>query len=340
MIHKISIQEFFTQAVDFPIIDVRAPQEYAHAHIPGAHSVPLFSDEARAQIGTLYKQQGKEAAIKLGLTFVGPRLAELVEHVDAIAPEKIVRLHCWRGGMRSQSFAWLLNLNGYTVYLLEGGYKQYRAYMREQFAKKYNLITISGKTGSGKTDFLKTLTTLDHSVIDLEGLAQHKGSVFGHLGSQQQPTQEQFENQLGLALFEHDSSKPLFVEKESQRIGQLLLPKDFFEQLKTAPTLSLQIPTEQRIQRIMRDYGSSDKQSLIDAVKKIEKRLGGLACKTIITHIQEDDYPQAIVSLLEYYDTYYGAQDNHAQDAILDPAIADSQDIKKIITRFLANLCI
>lgn len=340
MIYQVSSQNFFKQAHDVPIIDVRAPQEYIHAHIPGAHNVPLFSDQARAQVGLLYKQEGKHAAIKLGLSIVGPRLLELVKHIEAIAPQKIVRMHCWRGGMRSQSLAWLLNMSGFNVYLLEGGYKQYRAYMREQFAKKFNLISIGGKTGSGKTDFLKTLASLDYSVIDIENLANHKGSVFGHVGSQEQPSQEQFENLLGLALLNHDSSKPLFVEKESRRIGKLLLPEDFFKQLQTAPSVSIQASKQERIQRIMRDYGMADKRDLCNAVKKIEKHLGGLACKTISNQILENNYDSAISSLLNYYDAYYGEQENITQYTILDPAIADSTEIKKFITRFLENLCI
>lgn len=305
MIHKVPVQEFLVHA-EIPIIDVRAPQEYSYAHIQGAQSVPLFSDQARAHIGTLYKQHGKEAAVKLGLSLVGPRLHELVELVETVAPEKIVRLHCWRGGMRSASFAWLLDLNGYTVYLLDGGYKAYRAYIRQQFAKKYMLITISGKTGSGKTDFLKKLKDQNHQTLDLENLAGHKGSVFGHIGLPKQPTQEQFENKLGQELLYFDASKPIFVEKESRRIGQLLIPDSFFEQITSARSLYLESTNQERIERIMRDYGSADKETLCAAVKRLEKRLGGLVYKEIITYIQENNYHAAIRRLLLYYDRYYG----------------------------------
>jgi tRNA 2-selenouridine synthase len=297
--------------------------------------VPLFSDQARAQIGTLYKHQGKEAAIKLGLSLVGPRLHELVEQVEKIAHEKVIRVHCWRGGMRSASFAWLLNLSGYTVYLLEGGYKQYRAFMREQFQQKYKIISIAGKTGSGKTDFLKTLAALGYQVIDLEALANHKGSVFGHLGLDNQPTQEAFENRLGMALYELNVSEPVFIEKESRRIGQLLLPDAFFEQLRDTPSIQLETDTPERIKRIMRDYGSAEKHALIFAVKKIEKHLGGALCKTIITHIEENNYSQAIVYLLEYYDKYYG-ESSQKQSPVLDPSAKDVQ-IKNCITRLLAD---
>lgn len=339
MIHKVSIQEFLKQTENAPIIDVRAPQEYHHAHIPGAQSVPLFSDQARAQIGILYKQQGKEAAIKLGLTLVGPRLHELVEQVEKLTPEKVVRVHCWRGGMRSTSFAWLLSLSGYTVYLLEGGYKQYRAYMREQFAQKYKLISISGKTGSGKTDFLKYLATLNYQIIDLESLANHKGSVFGHLGLQSQPTQEQFENNLGRVLAACDINKPIFIEKESQRIGQLLIPTDFFEQLSHAQSVHIESSQQERINRLIRDYGAADKQDLYTAVKKLEKRLGGLLCKTIITQIQEDSYQEAIVYLLEYYDKYYGTENTMLSHSI-DPSLSNNQQIESFLTSVVKDLCI
>ncbi|RYY95648.1 MAG: tRNA 2-selenouridine(34) synthase MnmH, partial [Chitinophagaceae bacterium] len=188
------------------LLDVRSPSEYAHAHLPGAMSLPLFSDAERAQVGTAYKQQSREAAIKIGLDHFGPRMRATIETVERAArerdlgPKPVLCIYCWRGGMRSGAVAWLLDLYGFTVHVLDGGYKSFRNYVLETFTLPFRLRILGGYTGSGKTELLPQLKALGETVVDLEGLACHKGSAFGSIDMPPQPTQELFENLLALEL--------------------------------------------------------------------------------------------------------------------------------------------
>ena len=183
-----------------PLADVRTPAEFAHGHVPGAFNLPLFSDEERVSIGTTYKQVGKEAAILLGFDLTGPKWSGFIKQALEMAPEKKIAVHCWRGGMRSGAMAWALDIYGFEVYQVEGGYKQYRRWVLDQFEATYALFILGGMTGSGKTRILHELRSLGQQVIDLEELAQHRGSSFGSMNKLVQPTQEQFENNLASEL--------------------------------------------------------------------------------------------------------------------------------------------
>ena len=226
-IQKITIEEFLILAGKHPVFDVRSPGEYNHAHIPAAFSLPLFSDEERKQVGTAYKQQSREAAIKIGLDYFGVKMRKMVEEAEKLivngyslienkqqtsneqrTMNNIVLVHCWRGGMRSAAVAWLLDLYGFKVYTLVGGYKAYRKWVLAQFEKNYNFNIIGGYTGSGKTLLLHELFKQNKTVIDLEALANHKGSAFGALGEKPQPKQEMFENMLAESLFAAACSFP------------------------------------------------------------------------------------------------------------------------------------
>ena len=201
---KITIEQFFTMAKSHPVLDVRSPGEFLHAHIPGAYSTPLFTDEERKVVGTAYKQESREQAIKIGLDYFGLKMRKVVEEVEnlvaliknetnnqntskqALPGRGSILVHCWRGGMRSAGIAWLLDLYGFKVYTLIGGYKAYRKWVRDQFEKKYSLTIVGGYTGSGKTLIIQQLQQTGNAVIDLEGLANHKGSAFGALGEKPQ----------------------------------------------------------------------------------------------------------------------------------------------------------
>ena len=209
-IEKILVEQFIQMSEKYPVFDVRSPGEFAHAHIPGAYSLPLFSDEERKVVGTTYKQQSREAAIKTGLDFFGPRMKSVVEQVENICHQfpyketntrKHVLVHCWRGGMRSAAIAWLLDLYGFKVTTLSGGYKQYRNFVLNLFSYPFAFRILGGYTGSGKTDVLKELKRLGEPVIDLEGIAHHKGSAFGAINEPPQPSQEMFENKLANRLY-------------------------------------------------------------------------------------------------------------------------------------------
>lgn len=332
MITTISPRDFLDKAQSIPIIDVRAPQEFAHGHIPKAHSVPLFSDTERALVGTVYKQQGKEAAIKVGLECIAPHMRTLVEQIEILAPEKKVRVHCWRGGMRSSSVAWLLNLFGFEVYLLRGGYKAFKAYMREQFALSRSITIIGGPTGTGKTDIIQALMR-EHQAIDLEALACHKGSVFGARETVQS-TQEQFENNLGTLLARSNPQKYLFIEDESRKIGTLMIPEHLWTHMRTAPVIHIIMPREERIERLVQEYGALPVTMLCSYVKQLERRIGGARCTEIVTAITNGDLQTACALLLDYYDATYAHGMSKRNAATITPLMYDSkQPIQELIAR-------
>jgi len=311
-VKRITITEFVSMMEQYPIMDVRSPSEYAHAHMKNAKSLPLFTHEERKVVGTAYKQQGKQPAIKLGLKYFGVKMASMVNEVEALLasssdPEnKEVLVHCWRGGMRSAGVAWLLDLYGYTVYTLVGGYKAYRNWVLAQFTIPYQFKVLGGFTGSGKTETLQSLQALGQPIIDLEGLAHHKGSAFGNLGQPEQPSQEQFENLLAQLLFTMNTEHAfVWVEDESRRIGLVNIPIALFEQMRKSKVYFLDIPFSERLQFIVSGYGQFEKDKLMTAMLRIKKRLGGLETKTAINFLIEDDVKSSFSVLLTYYDKLY-----------------------------------
>jgi tRNA 2-selenouridine synthase len=304
----------FDNLSNYLIIDVRSPGEYVHAHIPNAFSLPLFTDEERAAIGTTYKQESREAAIKLGLPFFGTKMQDMIELVEgwvkhyektnSIKPTILV--HCWRGGMRSAAVAWLLDLYGFKTEQLTGGYKAYRNWVLAQFEKNYSMKVLGGYTGSGKTEILLQLQKSKLPAIDLEGLANHKGSAFGALGQNEQATQEQFENNLADALFTTCAAHPYFwIEDESQRIGTNMLPIAFFKSMRNSVCYFIDIPFASRLQFIVQAYGRFAVADLIAATLRIQKRLGGLETKTAVNYLVENNIEAAFSILLKYYDKVY-----------------------------------
>ncbi len=289
-------------------MDVRSPGEYSHAHIPGAYPLPLFSDEERKIVGTTYKQKSRELAIKAGLDFF--RMRPMLEEAEKIitkhaGSENSVLVHCWRGGMRSAAVAWLLNLYGFKVYLLNGGYKAFRRWALEQFQKPYNFHVLGGYTGSGKTMLLHQLQNMGEQVIDLEHLASHKGSAFGGFGQATQPAQEMFENQLALALNNISDGDPVWIEDESQRIGVLTIPHPLWKTMRECPVYFLDISFGERLNFIVKDYGGFETNKLIEAVLRIQKRLGPKETKDTINYLLEDNKGAAFTILLNYYDKLY-----------------------------------
>lgn len=310
MIIKADIDEFLALAQLHPVLDVRSPGEYDHAHIPDAHSLPLFTNEERKVVGTAYKQQSREQAIKIGLDYFGTKMRTMVEQAEAIAakhatPDKILLVHCWRGGMRSAGVAWLLDLYGFKVYTLKGGYKAYRNWVLSRFELPYNFGIIGGYTGSGKTHVLTELRKRDKTVLDLEGIANHKGSAFGGLGKTGQTSQEQFENELALQLSKLPTDNTIWLEDESRRIGDLNIPLAMWTTMRRSPVFFLNIPFEDRLQHILSEYGKFKKEDLINTIVRIRKRLGGLATRDAVNFILEDNVSAAFSILLAYYDKYY-----------------------------------
>ncbi len=293
-------------AITAPVIDVRSPGEFARGHIPGAVNVPLFSDAERAVVGTLYKQQGRDPAMLEGLRIVGPKLAGMVEQARTIAPDGRIRVHCWRGGERSGSVAWLLDKAGFAeVHPLKGGYKSFRHHVLAALEQPVPLRVLGGYTGSGKTGMLHALAQAGERVIDLEGLAHHKGSAFGAIGQAPQPTTEHFENRLWQALHALGTDAPIWVEDESVMIGRVKLPNAFFQRMREAPVVFVDVPLEQRVQRLVADYGGAPKEQLAEAIDRIRKRLGPQHAKAALEALEAGDLHAVAAITLRYYDRAY-----------------------------------
>jgi tRNA 2-selenouridine synthase len=328
-VKRIDIDTFFELSKTIPVIDVRSPGEYHHAHIPGAYSLPLFTDEERKVVGTTYKQQSREAAIKVGLDFFGVKMRKMVEEAEEIIerwtmadgrntnssrstnneqrPTKQLIVHCWRGGMRSAGVAWLLDLYGFEVYTLVGGYKVFRRQVINTFNQHFHFRILGGYTGSGKTYVLKTLEKMGEKVIDLEGLANHKGSAFGAIGMPVQPSQEMFENLLGKKLYEkvgrwsmadgrnepvneqRSTNNVVWLEDESQRLGLVNIPQPLWNTMRQSTIFFVDIPFEERLKHIVTEYGKLDKERMVNAIIRIKKRLGGLETKMAINFLLEDN---------------------------------------------------
>lgn len=359
-VQKLTIQQFIELSHQYPVLDVRSPGEYKHAHIPGAYSLPLFTDEERKVVGTAYKQQSREKAIKVGLDYFGVKMRKMVEEVEMLIVHRSslterktfetnngqpttanILVHCWRGGMRSAGVAWLLDLYGFKVCTLAGGYKAYRKWVRAQFEKEYNLTVLGGYTGSGKTEVLHQLKAKGRTIIDLEALANHRGSAFGALGEQQQPTQEMFENLLAEALIgkepymnsaELSTANTFWIEDESQRIGNLQIPMPFWYSLRKSPVCFIEIPFEERLEYLTNEYGKFEKEKLVNAIIRIQKRLGGLETKNAVNFLLEDNCKECFRILLKYYDKWYikGLYNRDKPETLLNRIKFDKPDAKQI----------
>ena len=323
-IEKIDVARFLELYSSIPVFDVRSPGEFSHASIPCAYSLPLFTDEERKIVGTAYKQDSREQAIKMGLDFFGVKMRKILEDVSSIVTpgnnnksftnaavqaahsKPPVIVHCWRGGMRSAGIAWLLDLYGFKVYTLSGGYKAFRKWVLHYLEQDYPLTVLGGYTGSGKTEILHHLKSKGETIVDLEGMANHKGSAFGALGMPPQPSQEMFENKLAVDLYTAGfSGKPIWIEDESQRIGHINIPQAFWQMMRSKPVCFVDIPFENRLEFITRTYGKQQKGELAAAITRIQKRLGPLETKTALGYLVEDNITESFRILLKYYDKLY-----------------------------------
>ncbi|MBW4520133.1 MAG: tRNA 2-selenouridine(34) synthase MnmH [Scytolyngbya sp. HA4215-MV1] len=287
------------------ILDVRSPAEFQQGHIPGAMSFPLFSNEERAEVGTCYKHQGRDAAVELGLTIVGPKLAQFVIQAKQLAPDRRLRIHCWRGGMRSGSMAWLMETAGFQVSVLAQGYKGFRQWVRTTLACTKPILTLGGMTGTGKTDILHSLAAKGEPILDLEALANHRGSSYGNLGLPPQPTTEHFENRLAMQWSTFGCDRLIWVEAESRMVGACRIPDELFWQMMVAPVLQVNRSRQERIALLLDGYGAADRAELITATERLRKRLGGERTQAAIELIQQDNLAAAIEIVLDYYDKSY-----------------------------------
>lgn len=323
-----------TQDNDYLLIDTRSEAEYERAHFPGAINLPLLNNDHRILVGTCFKKEGRNAAVRLGFELVGPLFSSFVKKVDELAKGKKVLVYCWRGGMRSGIMSWILNMAGYQTDTMKGGYKAFRRFVLDQFAVQRNLAVIGGHTGTGKTELLLKMKKSGHQVIDLEGIANHRGSAFGALGMNAQPRNEQFENELALELYSMKTDDYIWLEAESRSIGKIKIPDHFYFQLIAAPLFEINLPLKERVERIKKDYAHFSNEELSACMVKIQKRLGGLRLKEALSALEEKRTNDWILILLEYYDKNYShSLDSRTTNTRFEIPMHDRNDFEQVISR-------
>ena len=318
VLKKTLIAEFLRMAETIPIADVRSPSEFAAGHIPGAFNIPLFNDKEREAVGIKYKKEGRNSAILTGLELTGHLMHKKLMAALKIASEGKILVHCWRGGIRSEAMAWLFSLGGLEAEVLDGGYKSYRHYVLESLSKKQKTIILGGMTGSSKTRILRSIKSLGHQVIDLEDIANHKGSAFGALGQPPQPSTEQFANLLFDQWKKIDDNLPLWLEDESMNIGTVFMPDEFYLNIQASPTIVLLMDIDTRLPGLVEEYSAFPPELLIESINRISKRLGGDNARDAISAVEKDDFVKAIGITLKYYDkTYMYSIGRKPQDKII-----------------------
>ena len=295
-----------------PIVDVRSPSEFCQGHWPGAINVPLFSDTERQAIGKSYKKESRLKAIFNGLKTTIPKTTKLLKLIleTTLKDEGVsrsLRIYCWRGGMRSKAFAWLARTIGINTYLLKGGYKSYRKWVLNQFEADLPLRLIGGKTGTRKTDLLNSIEKENIYVIDLEGVANHRGSSFGSLGMKEQPSTQQFENILAESIdnFHKSKANEIWLEDESSNLGKCRIPINLYKKMKAAPIIEIIKTKDERLENLVNLYSQNSQSGLKDAVLRIRKRLGPQRTKLALEAIEKKEWSKACDAMLDYYDKCY-----------------------------------
>lgn len=304
------------------LVDVRTPLEFAEDHLPGAINVPLLDNDERVEIGILYKQQGPHQARRRGLEMTASRFPALVKEIADKAGSLPILVYCWRGGLRSKTVTSILDLSGIPAVQLRGGYKAYRAHVTdyfEDFRPNGPLVVLHGLTGSGKTAFLHALPDKHSTIIDLEGLANHRGSAFGALGLSQTLSQKYFESTLWNALRQTPQGKPIVLEGESRRIGKISLPGNLYEVMATSRKIWCKTSLETRINRLIHEYGREEyRDEMAVALLRIRKKLGGEKYDEIAGYLETWELRLFMKGLLEnYYDKVYYKTRNWKEDRVL-----------------------
>ena len=304
------------------IIDARTPAEFALDHIPGAENWPSLDNEQRIVIGTMYKQVNAFEAKKRGAAMVFHNIASHVERAVIDKPKgwrPVV--YCWRGGNRSGAMAWALGAIGFQVTLIEGGYKAWRAELVADIPRRVSPLTfkvVCGPTGCGKTRLLHALAAQGAQVLDLEDLAQHRGSVLGHLPGTQQPSQKYFDTLIWSALQRFDPSRPVFVESESKKVGNLRVPDALMDAMRASPCIDLQLPDDERVGLLLEDYAYlvNDPTYFCGRLLALTELRGKQVVANWVELVQQGRFADVFRDLLlTHYDPGYAAsiQRNFAQ---------------------------
>ncbi|MCM2358925.1 MAG: tRNA 2-selenouridine(34) synthase MnmH [Geobacteraceae bacterium] len=320
------------------IVDVRTPLEYEEDHIPGALNVPLLSNEERVEVGTIYKQTGPQPARVRALELTAHRFPAMVAEIAAAGGGRPALVYCWRGGLRSRTVVSILELTGFPAQQLEGGYKAFRSRVAasfEPFRPPGPLVVLHGMTGIGKTTFLLGLASDNFSVIDLEGLACHRGSAFGELGLCQTLSQKRFETLLWDAFRRLPPGKPVIVEGESKRIGKVSLPGDMYEVMGKSVKIWCGASLETRVGRLIDEYGMPEyRAGMEEALLRIKKRLGGEKYAEIAGYLARWEMEPFMTELIRnYYDKVYYKTREWREDFTL--SLEDYGEAARELEKFL-----
>ncbi|BDV42507.1 tRNA 2-selenouridine synthase [Geotalea uraniireducens] len=321
------------------IVDVRTPLEYEEDHIPGAINVPLLTNEERVEIGTLYKQTGPHEARRRGLELTAPRFPQLVETIAAAAAGRPILVYCWRGGLRSKTVVSILDLTGHYALQLEGGYKSFRnavVSFFSPFSPPAPLVVLHGMTGIGKTTFILGLAEQGFSVIDLEGLACHRGSAFGELGLKQQLSQKRFETLLWNAFRLLPATSPIILEGESRRIGKMSLPGNLYETMANSVKIWCEASLATRVARLIEEYGRPEyRAGMVEALGRIRKKLGdkGGEIGGYLERWELEPFMEGLIH--HYYDKLYYKTREWAPETTI--TLEDFADATRQLTQFLAR---
>ena len=315
-------------------IDVRCPREFAKGHFTKAINIPLFSDSEYQNIGITYKEMGQEAATQMGLKYASKSSTSILKQISNLNLENII-IYCARGGMRSKGFQLLLDNAGHYSFRINKGYKSIRAHTLSSYKSKREIVIIAGSTGTGKTNLLHQMKKDGHNVIDLEHLANHRGSAFGDLGLSEQSTQQQFENDLSYYWLQTDRNNLVFIESESRKIGRTVIPDDIWTQMLNGIYLKIDMNIDRRIKNLIKDYGHFSKGELKSRINRISKKLGGQNVKIAIKLLEKNDLSKLCELLLDnYYDKMYDtAYENRGSKKKIIPILEETnqQIIKTIL---------
>ena len=328
------------------IIDVRSDSEYADDHIPGAVSMPVLNDAERAEIGTIYKQVGAFEAKRRGAALVARNISRHLEDKLADAPKDFAPLvYCWRGGQRSGAMARILSEIGWKVTLVDGGYKTYRKQVLDgldEIPGQLRLVILRGRTGTAKTRILRAAAGLGAQVIDLEGLAAHRGSLLGPEPGLNQPSQRLFESGLHDVMRQLDPERPVFIEAESNKVGACHVPAALWRCMRGAPSIQVTAPLPARVGFLLEDYQHvvAEPARLDPLLDWVVERIGHEAVGAWRAAIEAGDWTEFVTRVLQdHYDPAYdrsAARRDHQDIEILETATLDDQAVAELAATLAA----